>query len=94
MRLLRSLPNWLTILISFLMLLAGWHLLVMIGEYPSFILPSPVNVAQQMAVVVADGRLLRHSLITISEIIPGLLIGFLSPCRWAICWQNRRWPNA
>lgn len=58
------------------MLLAGWHLLVMIGEYPSFILPSPVNVAQQMAVVVADGRLLRHNLITISEIIPGLLIGF------------------
>lgn len=76
MRLLRSLPNWLTILISFLMLLAGWQLLVMIGEYPSFILPSPANVAQQIVVVVADGRLLRHSLITISEIIPGLLIGF------------------
>ncbi len=28
-------------------------------------------------IVASDGRLLRHSLITISEIIPGLLIGFL-----------------
>ena len=32
---------------------------------------------QQLEVVIVDGRLLRHSLITISEVLPGLLIGSL-----------------
>ncbi|MBK8988071.1 MAG: ABC transporter permease [Chloroflexi bacterium] len=69
-------PNWLTLLISFSFLLAAWRLLVVWGGYPSFILPDPVDVARQFVIVAADGRLLRHSLITISEVIPGLLIGF------------------
>jgi len=74
--LLRRLPDWLTILISFVILLAAWQLLVVIGGYESFILPAPLDVAQQFVLVASDGRLLRHSLVTISEIIPGLLIGF------------------
>jgi NitT/TauT family transport system permease protein len=74
-RRLAAQPTWLTVLISFLGLLLGWHLLVTWGEYDSFILPGPVDVAAQLVVVVEDGRLLRHSLITISEVIPGLLIG-------------------
>lgn len=69
-------PTWLTVLVSFLILLIAWELLVVAGEYPPFILPAPSDVWQQLTIVVADGRLLRHSLITISEIIPGLLIGF------------------
>lgn len=76
MTLLRRLPNWLTILISFLLLLIAWHLLVVLGGYESFILPAPAAVARQFVIVASDGRLLRHSLITISEVIPGLLIGF------------------
>ncbi len=76
MRLLRSLPNWLTILISFSLLLLVWQLLVVVGGYESFILPAPVDVARQLVIVVGDGRLLRHSLITLSEVIPGLFIGF------------------
>jgi NitT/TauT family transport system permease protein len=49
--------------------------LVNVGDYPAFILPGPADVWQQFELVLADGRLLRHSLVTISEIIPGLLIG-------------------
>lgn len=74
---LESQPRWITTLGSALLLLLLWQLLVSVGGYDRFILPGPLDVAQQMQVVVADGRLLRHSLITISEVIPGLLIGGL-----------------
>lgn len=70
-------PGWPTLVLSFLALLLGWHLLVTLAGYPAFILPGPADVWQQFVIVVEDGRLLRHSLITISEVIPGLLIGLL-----------------
>ena len=72
---IRRIPAWLSIVISFILLIAAWHLLATIGGYDSFILPTPVDVWNQSAVVLADGRLLKHALFTISEIIPGLLIG-------------------
>ena len=79
----RTIPNRLrqllasrwTLLLSLPLLLWGWHGLVVWAGYPSFILPGPLAVWEQFWVVVADGRLLRHSLITISQVIPGLLIG-------------------
>lgn len=77
MNTLRTQPTWLTAVISFAFLILGWQLLVTIGGYEKFILPGPLDVWQQLKIVVGDGRLLRHSLITISEIIPGLLIGCL-----------------
>lgn len=66
-----------TAVLSLAMLLGGWQLLVTVGEYERFILPGPVDVWQQFVIVARDGRLLRHSLYTISEVIPGLLIGCL-----------------
>jgi NitT/TauT family transport system permease protein len=74
---IRSQPAWLIIGISFLLLILAWHLLATIGGYDRFILPGPLDVWQQLQIVVADGRLLRHTLITVSEVIPGLLIGCL-----------------
>ena len=68
---------WLTVLLSLVVLLAAWQALVIIGDYPPFILPSPADVWQQFRIVLADGRLVHHSLVTISEIIPGLLLGLL-----------------
>lgn len=68
-------PTWLTVLASLIILLIAWQLLVILGDYPAFILPGPADVWRQFQIVLADGRLVRHSLITISEIIPGLLIG-------------------
>lgn len=74
---IRSQPAWLTIGFSFLLLILGWHLVATLGEYDRFILPGPLDVWQQLQIVVADGRLLRHALTTVSEVIPGLLIGSL-----------------
>ncbi|MAT97824.1 MAG: ABC transporter permease [Anaerolineaceae bacterium] len=72
---LRRQPVSVTVSLSFVLLLLLWQLLVLVGAYDKFILPGPLDVARQFGVVVKDGRLLRHSLITISEVIPGLLIG-------------------
>ncbi len=70
-------PAALTTALSFLLLILVWHLLTVLGDYDRFILPGPADVWAQFQVVLADGRLLRHTLITFSEIIPGLLIGVL-----------------
>ncbi|WP_420644930.1 ABC transporter permease [Candidatus Leptofilum sp.] len=75
MTLLRRQPVSVTVTISFVLLLLLWQSVVLVGAYDRFILPGPVDVARQFGKVVADGRLLRHSLITLSEVIPGLLIG-------------------
>lgn len=72
---LRRQPVSVTVSLSFVLLLLLWQLLVGVGAYDKFILPGPLDVARQFGLVLADGRLLRHSLITISEVIPGLLIG-------------------
>jgi NitT/TauT family transport system permease protein len=77
MNTLRTQPVWLTAVFSFFLLLLAWQLLVTLGGYERFILPGPADVWQQLKIVVGDGRLLKHSLITLSEIIPGLLIGCL-----------------
>lgn len=76
-RVLNGQPTWLIVSLSFVLLVLGWQLLVSWGNYPAFILPGPLDVGRQFLIVMGDGRLARHSLITISEIIPGLLIGFL-----------------
>lgn len=74
---LRAQPIWLTIFLSFLLLLLVWHLVATLGGYDRFILPGPLDVWKQLGVVISDGRLLKHTAITVSEIIPGLLIGLL-----------------
>lgn len=76
MRQLRNQPVWLTTAVSFLLLLLAWHLFTVVGDYARFILPGPVDVGKQFGQVIRDGRLLRHALVTISEVIPGLLLGF------------------
>lgn len=70
-------PRWLTTAVSGLLLLLLWQLLVLTGGYDRFILPGPVDVGKQLWIIVEDGRLWRHSLMTISEVIAGLLLGAL-----------------
>jgi NitT/TauT family transport system permease protein len=74
---IKTQPIWLTIFLSFILLLFAWHLLATLGGYDRFILPGPADVWEQLGVVISDGRLLKHTAITVSEIIPGLLIGLL-----------------
>ncbi len=77
LRWLDARPAWLTVTVSFLALLLLWHLFVTWADYPPFILPGPGDVAAAFARLVGDGRLLRHSLVTLGEVIPGLLLGAL-----------------
>lgn len=57
------------------LLLVGWWGLVELGNYPAFLLPSPQDVWRQFQLVATDGRLVRHTLITLSAVLPGLLLG-------------------
>lgn len=70
-------PTWLTIAVSSLLLLAVWQLVVTWGDLPPFILPGPAGVAAALADLIADGRLARHTLVTLSEVIPGLALGVI-----------------
>lgn len=72
---LQTAPVWLTTLASFVLLILGWHSVTVAAGYDAFILPGPVEVWEQLTVVARDGRLLRHSLVTVGEVIPGLLLG-------------------
>jgi len=56
--------------------LAVWHWLSL--RYPPFILPGPASVARRFAEKVADGSLIVHALTTLSEAIPGLIVGALA----------------
>ena len=76
-QILNEQPTWLIVSLSFVLLIVSWQFLVYWGDYPAFILPGPGDVWRQFVLVMGDGRLIKHSLVTISEIIPGLLIGFL-----------------
>jgi NitT/TauT family transport system permease protein len=71
-------PIWLTVAGSFLILLLLWQLVVVWGDYPPFILPGPADVAEAFIDLLRDGRLIRHTLVTLSEVIPGLALGALA----------------
>jgi NitT/TauT family transport system permease protein len=74
---LRSRPAWLTVLLSFSLLILFWQALVTLGGYDRFILPGPVDVWRQLLIVARDGRLLTHTFFTVSEVLPGLALGAL-----------------
>lgn len=52
-----------------------WQLVVMLAGLPVFILPSPIDVAQRLMSMLADGRLLLHSAVTLTEVLLGLIAG-------------------
>ena len=72
---LKMIPTWLATLLSATILLILWQWVVWVGEYAPFILPAPTDVWHQFLIVLNDGRLPAHTLTTVSELIPGLLIG-------------------
>mgnify|MGYP001048101014 CR=1 FL=1 len=58
-------------------ILGIWELLVRVGGYPPFILPSPGRVWSKFLIVAADGTLWRHMRITLLEIAGGLSLGLI-----------------
>lgn len=53
----------------------GWRLIVLVGEYPVFILPAPEVVGLRLARAIVDGTLAPHALATLTEIALGLVVG-------------------
>jgi NitT/TauT family transport system permease protein len=67
--------EYLLIPLALLLFLGMWSLIVRLGDYPPFILPSPLRVYGKFLTVVGDGTLWRHIRITLVEIFWGLALG-------------------
>jgi ABC-type nitrate/sulfonate/bicarbonate transport system permease component len=65
--------------------LAGWQLLVFVGNYPPFILPGPLVVGERFVAAWTDGTMEPHVAMTLAEIgigfaggaIAGMLAGYI-----------------
>jgi NitT/TauT family transport system permease protein len=55
--------------------LSFWQALVWVGEYPPFILPGPGAVFASFRAALANGTLLHHAGVTLTEVFSGLAVG-------------------
>jgi NitT/TauT family transport system permease protein len=53
----------------------AWQLIVIVGDYPHFILPGPLAVAQRFVGGWTDGIIGPHFVTTLSEVLLGLAVG-------------------
>ena len=58
--------------------LAAWQVLVIVGDYPSYLLPGPIEVLRRWAQAWQDGTLQPHLAATLTEVLLGLLAGGLA----------------
>ncbi|MFZ5810012.1 MAG: ABC transporter permease [Chloroflexota bacterium] len=72
---LPRLPRAAAIILSVFLAGVLWHLVVLWWKLPAFILPPPSLVWQRFLEGLADGSLLRHSAVTLSEVLSGLFLG-------------------
>ncbi|MDK2980977.1 MAG: putative riboflavin transport system permease protein [Chloroflexota bacterium] len=66
-----------SIFVTIFLFLTLWEGVVLIFDFPAFILPSPGQVVQRFAKAIADGSLLDNSLTTLLEVFIGLVSGVL-----------------
>lgn len=69
-----ALRPWLG-LASLILFLLLWQAVVTLAKLPTFILPSPADVAARFLKALADGSLLAHAGVTLLEVVVGLLVG-------------------
>jgi NitT/TauT family transport system permease protein len=67
--------EYLFVPLAVLLFLVAWQLIVWLGDYPAFILPSPGRVYDKGVRVAGEGLLLWHAGVTLTEILGGLLLG-------------------
>jgi NitT/TauT family transport system permease protein len=60
---------------SFVVFLGLWQIIVWLGDYPAFILPTPVAVARRLWNLLANGSLWHHTWVTLREVLAGLGLG-------------------
>jgi len=58
--------------------LGMWELIIWLGGYPPFILPSPGRVYEKWRSVLTEGLLWWHTRVTLSEILGGLALGLIT----------------
>ncbi len=63
--------------LSLVLAIGLWYLIVFLADFPAFILPTPDQVWARMYTSLLDGSLIRHSLVTLSEVLAGLALGVL-----------------
>ena len=64
--------------VAFVVFLAGWQLLVVVGNYPAFILPGPLVVGERFVSAWQDGTMTPHVVTTLAEIGLGFIGGALA----------------
>jgi NitT/TauT family transport system permease protein len=73
-RLSLRLPSWLGLTVSLALVLLVWQTVVIVQDYPPFILPAPTLVIQRLATELAGETLQRHITITLSAALSGFSI--------------------
>lgn len=66
---------WLPALASLAVFLAVWQAIVVVGNYPPFILPGPLVVGERFVRAWSDGTIWPHFTTTLVEVALGFLIG-------------------
>jgi NitT/TauT family transport system permease protein len=61
--------------LGIILLLGLWMVVVVVGNYPTFILPDPASVFNKLSEIVANGLLWHHSQATLAAIVGGLSLG-------------------
>ncbi len=75
---MRSLSRYAGPILSVATFIALWKAVAWLGQYPSFILPQPEEVARRFWLALANGTLLSHAKVTLIEIAAGLSLGLSS----------------
>ena len=70
--------GWLPVVGGAVLVLVAWKLIVVIGNYPTFILPPPEVVFGRLIRAWTDGLIEPHVLATLTEILLGFAAGALS----------------
>jgi len=73
--LIRRRGEYLLLPLALTLFLVAWELVVRLGNYPPFILPSPGRVYARWLKALADGLLWWHTRLTLTEIFGGLALG-------------------
>ena len=70
--------RWLLAPLLGVLLLAGWALITHLEVYSSLTLPTPTRVAERWWDMASEGNLVRHTAVTLREVLSGLLAGVLA----------------
>ena len=68
----------LLVVAGLILLLGLWQAVVWLGQYPSYILPSPARVYDRFLKLLSSERLWMHVRVTLSEVFAGLGLGMVT----------------